>query len=212
MVAGLLLLTACTSNAAPGTQGNSGPGATPAPTLAGSASPTASKAAPATAAKPAATSAPKATPAKPASAAGTSKIDACSALTLEDAKAVLGSTAKRTGYMEPGTSKSYETRCSYRAEGTDGKGFGLYMQVDARPDDADIGYNVRVKMATKTTEPVSGLGDKAVWAVEGVKGAGPDRALYIMKGNVFFWLTPTLWSWELADAKGLAQKVVSRLP
>ena len=86
------------------------------------------------------------------------------------------------------------------------------MQVGARPDEAETAYDVRVKMATKTTEPVPDLGDKAVWAVEGVSGAGPNRALYVMKGSVFFWLTPTSWSWELADARGLAEKVVSRLP
>jgi len=55
-----------------------------------------------------------------------SRIDACAIFTLQDAEEFLGAKAKITSRLEPGSSKSYETRCSYRTETAPDRGFGLF--------------------------------------------------------------------------------------
>ena len=47
------------------------------------------------------------------------------------------------------------------------------MQVDEKPVNAEIGFDTRVSMATKKTEPIPDLGDKAVYALEGVECQAP---------------------------------------
>ncbi len=120
--------------------------------------------------------------------------------------------ANITSNLEPSSSKSYETRCSYRTETAPDRGFGLFMQVDEKPANAEIGFDTRVSMATKKTESIPDLGDKAVYALEGVSGAGRAGVVYVLKGSVFFWITPTFGELTQEDAVKLAQKVLGRLP
>lgn len=164
--------------------------------------------------RPATATRAEATPTKVAGASDvkSGRIDACTLFTAQDAEALLKAKVKNTSHMAPGTSKSYETRCAYRTEAAPDKGVALYVQVAENARNAETGFDVRVNMATKATEAVPGVGDRAVWAVEGVSGAGPARALYVVKGNVFFWLVPYSWAWAPEDAKGLASKIVSKLP
>ncbi|MHB1413856.1 MAG: hypothetical protein ACYC1C_01285 [Chloroflexota bacterium] len=131
---------------------------------------------------------------------------------MQDAEDFLGAKAKITSRLEPDSSKSYETRCSYRTEAPPDRGFGLFMQVEQRPANAEIAFETRVSMATKKTEPVPSLGDKAVYALEGVQGAGRDGAIYVLKGSVFFWITPTFGELTREDAVKLSQKALDRLP
>lgn len=43
-------------------------------------------------------------------------------------------------------------------------------------------------------------------------GAGRAGVVYVLKGSVFFWITPTFGELTQEDAVKLAQKVLGRLP
>jgi hypothetical protein len=145
--------------------------------------------------------------AEPSSPAAARSLGACSLLTAEEVKAILGEEAKPT---ENGAASTVSS-CNWLTP--TGTGLGIMLRQASSAGEAEAVYKNALSQSQSVSgvapQDVSGFGDRAYWA------GGKLNQLNVFKGNNWviisvFFLGPG--KEPLAVAKSAAERLIPRLP